>query len=106
MKRVSYAEDNFVTEDGVADALMAYARTLAVVGKADVVQVPGIDGTGTLRTYELLIGPASQISSHDTDDAPVEMDAATAIARLRGEADQRLPEFRFPPDKDEVGTAQ
>jgi hypothetical protein len=106
MKRVSYAEDSFVTDDGVADALMAYARTLGVVGKADVVQVPGVDGTGTLRTYELLIGPASQISSHDTDDAPVEMDAAAAIARLQGLIDERLPDFRFPPDKDEVGTEQ
>jgi hypothetical protein len=103
VKRVSYAEDSFLTEDGVADALMAYARTLAVVGKADVVQVPGIDETGAVRTYDLLIGPASQISCHDTDDAAVEMGASAAIARLQAQNDDRLPEFRFPPEKDEVG---
>jgi hypothetical protein len=106
MKQVTYAEAGFVTDDGVADALMAYARTLAVVGTADVVEVPGVDGTGTMRVYQLLIGPASQIISHDTDDAPVEMDAATVIARLHRQEEERLPEFRFPPDKDEVGTAQ
>ena len=100
MKRVSYAEDSFLTDAGVADALMAYARSLGIAGKADVVVLPGIDDTGAVRTYELLIGPASQISAHDTDDAPVEMDAEAAIRRLREQEADRLPSLRLPPDED------
>jgi len=102
VKRVSYAEDSFVTDDGVADALMAYARALGMAGTADLVVVPGVDETGAVRTYELLIGPASQISSHETDDAPVEMDADAVIRRLREQEEDRMPSLRFPPDEDVV----
>lgn len=100
MKRVSYAEDSFVTDERVADALMSYARTLGVAGMADLVVVPGIDDTGAVRTYQLLIGPASQISSHETDDAAVEMDADDAVRRLREQEEDRLPSLRFPPNED------
>lgn len=100
MKRVSYAEDHFLTDDRVADALMAYARRLGIAGKADVVEVPGVDDDGVLRTFELLIGPASQISSHDTDDAPVDMDVEAAVRHLRGQEEDQLPSLRLPPDED------
>jgi hypothetical protein len=91
VKRIAYADTVFVTDDGVADALMAYARTLALVSAADVVQVPGLDSSGVLRTFELLVGPASQMISSDVDDEPVAMAAEEAVEDLSQRRSKRLP---------------
>jgi hypothetical protein len=95
MKRITYADVSFLTDDRVADALMDYARTLAAVDSADVVRLPGIDETGALRTYELVVGPASQMITRDADDAPVPMAVEETLADL-GKRRAR----RFPPGED------
>jgi hypothetical protein len=90
MKRICYANSDFLTDDAVADVLMEYARVLAVVGSADVVEVPGVDREGTTREYRLVIGPASQLLSATTDDMAVPLDLA-AVDDLRDRARRRLP---------------
>jgi hypothetical protein len=90
MKRISYASSDFLTDDTVADVLMEYARVLAIVGSADVVDLPGIDRGGTVREYRLVIGPASQLLAATTEDEPVPLDLAV-VDDLRGRARRRLP---------------
>ena len=91
MKRVTYAESSFLTDDRLADALLAYASALAMRGQADVVQIPGVDETGTVRRFALVIGPASQMVASEVDDEPVAMDAEPTITDLRERQQRRLP---------------
>lgn len=91
MQRVFYADQTFLTDERVAKALLAYARVLATVGQADVVRVPGVDEDGRVRHFELVIGPASQMLSRDTDDATVEMDVAGTVLDLTERLERRLP---------------
>lgn len=91
MKRISYANGDLLTDDAIADALMEYARVLAIVGSADVVTFPGIDRGGDVREVQLVIGPASQLLSTSTDEPTVEMEAEGAAEELRLRARRRLP---------------
>lgn len=91
MQRVFYADQTFLTDERVAEALLGYARVLATVGQADVVQVPGVDEDGKLRLFELVVGPASQMLSRDTDDETVEMDVAGTVRDLTDRLERRLP---------------
>lgn len=91
MKRILYAGGSFLTDDVVADALMEYARVLAIVDSADVVEVPGIDADGTVQTMRLLIGPASQLLATSTDEVVSGLDVDSALSDLRERAHRRLP---------------
>jgi hypothetical protein len=91
MKRILYAGGDLLTTDEVADALMEYASVLAIIGSADLVDVPALDRGGEQRTARLLVGPASQILSIDTDDEDRDLGAADALGVLRGRARDRLP---------------
>jgi hypothetical protein len=65
VKRISYAEDHFVTGDDIADAVMAYAQVLAMTGRSDTIDVPAVDGGGVPRSFSVLVGPASQMLTSD-----------------------------------------
>ena len=91
MHRVWYAATEFLTDDRIAEALMEYASVLAVVDSADVVHIPGLDGSGVLRRIGLIVGPASQIVTMQTDDEHVDMNVAEAVDDLRTRARDRLP---------------
>ena len=91
MKRIIYASGDFLTDDTIADALMDYASVLAIVGSADVVKLPGLDGDGAIQEMQLVVGPASQILSMTTDEPHREMNAAQAADELHERARKRLP---------------
>jgi len=85
VKRISYAEDHVVTGDAIADAVMSYAQALAVGGRSDSVELPGVDDHGVPRRFTILIGPASQMLTSDvlTDDAAA-VDEVTDDALVDG----------------------
>lgn len=91
MKRILYAGGEFATDDAVADALMEYASVLAVVNSADVVTLPGLDGSGAIREFSLIVGPASQILAMGSDDASVDLQSEPTVSDLRDRAHRRLP---------------
>lgn len=91
MKRILYSSAGFLTDDMIADALMDYASVLAIVDSADVVTCDGVDDLGTVREYQLLIGPSSQILSVTTDDPSVEMKVDEAVNEFRRRARFLLP---------------
>jgi hypothetical protein len=63
VKRVSYAESTFGTDDHLADLVLEYARVLAREGASDTITIPGRIGTGEIEPISLLVGPASQITA-------------------------------------------
>jgi hypothetical protein len=91
VQRVWYANAEFLTDDRVADALMAYASVLAILNAADVVRIPGVTSDGKVRSFQLIVGPASQILAVDTDEAMQAMDVDEAVDELRRRSNARLP---------------
>ena len=93
MHRVSYAGTAFLTDSRIAHAVFEYARVLAAVGQADVVRVPGVDEDDLLREYELIIGPSSQMITHEIEHPQIELPVAATLEDLATRSAQRLPEL-------------
>lgn len=74
MKTIHYADYDVTTTADTADAVLAYAQVLALMGKSDTVHVSGFDDEGQAKEFDLLIGPSSQIIASTTD---VEFEGAT-----------------------------
>lgn len=91
MKRILYSSASFLTDDTIAVAIMEYASALAIVNSADVIECTGIDDSGVVRQMQLLVGPASQILSMDTDEPHIEMPVDEIVSELRRRSRLRLP---------------
>jgi hypothetical protein len=70
---------------------MEYVGVLALLNAADVVTVPGVDETGAVRDFELLLGPANPILVVPMDQAAVPMAVDEAVRELRRRSSARLP---------------
>lgn len=83
MKEVSYVGDTFITGDAIADIVLDYGVALANAGHADRIAVPGIgrDGDGA---FDLLIGPASQLSAAHVEHTGSELEDPAFVAEIRG----------------------
>jgi hypothetical protein len=75
LKTIHYADYDFTTTDETADAVLAYAQALALKGRSDTVHVFGFDDAGQAKTFDVLVGPSSQII------------ASTAESELKGATD-------------------
>lgn len=81
MKRISYAETTFGTDDHLADLVLEYARLLARGGTSDTITIPGRIGTGEVEPVSMLVGPASQITAW-AEDGTFGPDVRDAVADL------------------------
>jgi hypothetical protein len=88
LKTIHYADYDLTTTDETADAVLAYARALALKDRSDTVHVSGIDRDGHPKDFDLLIGPSSQMiaSTSDTDFEVVTDAASVAVIVARTEA--------------------
>jgi hypothetical protein len=91
VKELSYADRHIVTADEIADEVIRYAKALASAHVADTVRMPAVESDGTVRTVELLIGPASQITSVEVDDRLVTLPIRETIDDLEGRIRSVLP---------------
>jgi hypothetical protein len=84
---ISYAGERFLTSDAVAAEVLHYSKLLAFGETSDVVNIPVVLD-GRIGDADLIIGPASQITSIDADaDADeVDLDDSAAIEDLRRRA--------------------
>ncbi|MCJ1688466.1 BLUF domain-containing protein [Rathayibacter sp. VKM Ac-2927] len=85
MKQIHYASASFQVGDTVADALLSYAKDLAVWGRTDSVVFPVLTENGDSTTVSLLLTPSSQLFMTDTtgsEEAPEE-DAVVADMHRR-----------------------
>jgi hypothetical protein len=86
MKRVTYAGETFLTTDPVADALVDLTAALGRSGKAEVVEVPAVDDSGTPHQVRLVVGPASQMSAVQVDSPFDDLDVGDTVSRLQAQA--------------------
>jgi hypothetical protein len=83
MQRVQFSgAEPFVVDDGVADALLAYAWELARYRRHDLVHLPARDTEGAPMTVALLLGPSSQLSTRTTHGVE-SVESATAADLLQ-----------------------
>ncbi|WP_210480416.1 hypothetical protein [Naasia sp. SYSU D00948] len=102
MRVVSYADQQLVTSDGVAEGVLSYSMALARSETSDVVRIPVlVDGRPTWA--EIIIGPASQITTIELDDEDAHLDDEETVRELRQrrEALQRRP-APVSPDPDPI----
>lgn len=85
MRRIHYAEDSIVTGDEIADAVIEYARMLAVTSTADTVELPTLHDD-SVRPVRLLLGPASQMLVTEEDTRADEIVDDALVSDLRGRA--------------------
>lgn len=106
MRVVSYADEHFLTSDGVAESVLAYSMALAQSGGSDVVRIPVLIETGPTWA-EIIIGPASQIATLEVDDTGTELDDAATIEDLRRRREAlEHPAARVGPDPDAASPDQ
>jgi len=74
--------DAFITGDAIADAVLDYGVALANAGHADKIEVPGIGRDGDGR-FDLLIGPASQLSAAHVEHTGAELEDPEFVADIR-----------------------
>lgn len=101
MRHISYAETLFATDERVGALVMEYAAVLARAGSADTVTVPGRRGEGGVEPVEILVGPASQITTW-SDDEPFGVEVGHVVddleRRIRhATADSPTSELPVPP---------
>jgi hypothetical protein len=82
MFRVTYAGESFLTGTAIGEAVLAYARKLALKDRADTVTIPGLLEDGSPTVVELLIGPASQILLARIDSDQAEPEDESVVAEL------------------------
>jgi hypothetical protein len=82
VKELSYADQQIVTADEIADEVLRYAKVLATLHAADTVRMPAVSVDGSVHTVELLIGPSSQITSVEVTDRPVVLPVQETLAEL------------------------
>ncbi|GEK84303.1 hypothetical protein [Frigoribacterium faeni] len=87
MKRIHYADEYIVTGDDIADAVMAYARGLALKGRSDSVELPALTPEGEVGRFQVLLGPASQMVVSGEPDSLVVIEDADLVADLRARID-------------------
>jgi hypothetical protein len=106
VKQITYIESELLTDDTVADLLIEYAKTLALNGKSDTVDIPAIGHDGIVHMTTLLIGPASQLIVTDLDvpERP-DLDARAAIEDLRARIDRFRPRPVLSEDPDALQQA-
>jgi hypothetical protein len=83
VKRIHYSDDVIVTGDAIAEALMDYARELAMSGRSDSVDVPAVDQQGAGQRIQMLLGPASQMVTSESPWSGPEVVDDDLVADLR-----------------------
>lgn len=67
--RLEYAGGAILTGSAITDALLRYAAALARASTAITIGVPGRTSEGVEGTFQILLGPSSQILVEPTGDA-------------------------------------
>lgn len=92
MHRVHYAGDSLVTGSEIAHALLDYAQALAQADASATIDIPTVEDDGSQSRTEVLIGPASQLSSHEERSDHAEPIDDVLVGKMRAES-ERLRQF-------------
>nr|WP_314841742.1 hypothetical protein [uncultured Microbacterium sp.] len=83
MQIVTYAGNEYLTGDRIANALLAYSRALGDDDRAEVVEIPVREDDGSVVTAQFLIGPASQIVVRPVTRQGEELEDDELVDRLK-----------------------
>lgn len=86
MRDIAYGASHIVTTEEISEGLLAYAAALARSHSADTVRVPSLESDGQVHLVDVLIGPASQITSSDLAHESVDMPAKELLVDLQQRA--------------------
>jgi hypothetical protein len=91
VRTVSYADEHFLTSDRLASAVLKYSQALALKNTSDVVRIPVL--VDDVVTYaELILGPASQITTLELPRDDVDLSDDEALRDLSA----RMERLRSP----------
>lgn len=82
MKRISYSGGSFLTSDAVADALLQLTAALGRSGSAETVDVPTVNESGDISALQLVLGPASQLTSQSEKSTVSDPDAPETVIEI------------------------
>lgn len=104
MQVITYAGDEYLTGDDIADALLAYSRALGDNDRAEIVEIPVREADGSEAIAKFLIGPASQIVTRSVSGHGEELEDRQLVDRLQlatrnVEAPRALP-LELPEEED------
>jgi hypothetical protein len=92
MRRIAYADNHFVTTDAVAAKVLDYARVMGNVATDDVVHLPTVGEDGQVRSVDMLLGPASQITAEEIEGPELDLGADALLLDL----ERRIALLRTP----------
>ena len=84
MKLLNYGDTEWLVGDEAAELLMDYSVLMARVNNADSVNVTMLDNHGTPQNLNILIGPATMMTSRETETEFPEPENASAVTEMRG----------------------
>ncbi|WP_460537482.1 hypothetical protein [Humibacter ginsengiterrae] len=83
MKRINIAGRSLLTGTALADAVLAYAVSLARLHRFEVAEVPFIDEDGTRQCAQLVLGDGCPIWTSSVEPDGAELMDGVALAQLR-----------------------
>ena len=83
MKLINYGDAAWLLGDEAAELLMDYSVMMARVNNADSVNVTMLDAEGSAQNLNILIGPATMMTSRETDSTYPEPENAATVAEVR-----------------------
>jgi len=87
MKLINYGDTAWLLGDEAAELLMNYSVLMARQNKADSINVTMLDSAGGEQNLNILIGPATMMTSQDTDSTFPEPENAATVADVRAKID-------------------
>ena len=84
MKLLNYGDTEWLVGDEAAQLLMDYSVLMARVNTADSINVTMLDSHGESQNLNILIGPATMMTSRATVSEFAEPENDAAVAEVRG----------------------
>jgi hypothetical protein len=91
MRKLYYASGFVILSDAVCEAVLDYARQLALAKQSDLVTVPALSDEGAVGMTTLLIGPASALFAAPALDRGVDLEDDRAVTSMREKIARLLP---------------
>lgn len=87
MKRITMGAEVLITDERIADLVLAYANVLARSRTSDTVNIPVVSESGAVQDAQLLVGPASQIVVTEDGSGGPTIDVEPALHDLQQRID-------------------
>lgn len=91
VQKITYANTEHLTGDDIAVAVLEYSRALGEAGLAETIEIPVLDAEGHPSSATMLVGPASQIVTENTESDFPELIDTDVVAALTAKTQRLRP---------------